>query len=486
MTSKKYRSVSLKALFCVLSYAALSYAGASPALADGEQAGVAAAVHGEVQIVSLVDQVGHQIESGEPIFLGDEIKSGPESGLQILLMDETVFTIGPESALAIDKFVYDPSSGIGSVSARVLKGTFRFITGKVAQENPSDMVVKLPNGVIGVRGTIVAGRVDGNESMIVLLGPGQDNNASARIGRIVVEGDGNQVEITRPGWGTTISGIGGPASPVQVPASEIIALTGSFKTQKVKKQEDEDQSGGDENQKDGSPESKDGDQKNEDDKGGKSKTTKKGGGKLANTRNASRQAGQDKAKAIKFTHVAATFAEVTEEADEESSEESAESASAVNNIADGQTYNNQLFLVPSGVFHWNSTGSFTQTAGGGGCPCVGTATVKMNIDFGARTIGGGTSGIAIDTTGAGGDINDGALISSFTYDDGEGGFAEGYFKNHLTGTNPTFFEQSTGALLNSGGVIANGAEFKVIYDDSSTKYGTGTVTDTVREAGLAP
>ena len=77
-------------------------------------------------------------------------------------------------------------------------------------------------------------------------------------------------------------------------------------------------------------------------------------------------------------------------------------------------------------------------------------------------------------------------IHSFEVDDGEGGFAEGYFKNHLTGTNPTFFEQSTGALLNSGGVIANGAEFKVIYDDSSTKYGTGTVTDTVREAGLAP
>jgi len=112
MTGKKYKSVSFTALLCVL-----TYVGSTPAFADGEQAGVAAAVRGEVQIVSLVDQVGHQIQSGEPIFLGDEIKSGPQSGLQILLMDETVFTIGPESALSIDKFIYDPSTGVGSVSA---------------------------------------------------------------------------------------------------------------------------------------------------------------------------------------------------------------------------------------------------------------------------------------------------------------------------------------------------------------------------------
>ena len=97
-----------------------------------EQAGVSAAVRGDVQLTRLPEVVGRQITSGEPIFLTDRILSGPSSGMQILLLDETIFTIGPGSQLTIDEFVYDPETGAGRVSATVARGVFRFVTGKVA------------------------------------------------------------------------------------------------------------------------------------------------------------------------------------------------------------------------------------------------------------------------------------------------------------------------------------------------------------------
>ncbi|MBT4907881.1 MAG: hypothetical protein HON62_13445, partial [Rhodospirillaceae bacterium] len=64
------------------------------------RAGVAAAVRGDVVLIAAAPQqanrtVGKNVQSGDPVFLGDTIETGPESGLQIMLMDETIFTIGP-------------------------------------------------------------------------------------------------------------------------------------------------------------------------------------------------------------------------------------------------------------------------------------------------------------------------------------------------------------------------------------------------------
>lgn len=104
-----------------------------------QQAGVAAAVRGQVEIAERSGAVGRLVKSGEPIFLGNAIKSGAESGLQILLLDETTFTIGPNSELTIDEFVFDPKTSVGKVSASVAKGVFRFVTGKVARDQPANM-----------------------------------------------------------------------------------------------------------------------------------------------------------------------------------------------------------------------------------------------------------------------------------------------------------------------------------------------------------
>lgn len=193
-----------------------------------EQAGVSAAVKGQVALNRPQAAVGRQVVSGEPILLQDAIRSGPRSGMQILLLDETVFTIGPESEMTVDEFVYDPQTNAGRVGAQVTKGVFRFVTGRIARENPADMNVRLPSGTLGVRGTIVGGRVDevAKSAMLVLLGEGRENDTGSPASAFEACNAGVCKQVRRPGYGLSIDGPDSPPSdPFQVPLPEIDRLT---------------------------------------------------------------------------------------------------------------------------------------------------------------------------------------------------------------------------------------------------------------------
>lgn len=193
------------------------------------QIGVAAAVHGRVQAFAPANPVGRVVESGKPLYLNEKISTDGKGRLQIMLLDETVFTIGPNSEMVLDEFVYDPETSAGKVSASVTKGVFRFITGRVAQKDPSQMKVKFPVGTMGIRGTIVAGRVDAGGTTAVLLGPGAGNNAGERAGAFSLDNAGASVEISRPGFGSTISGMDQPPSPpTLIPPVELNAMLGDL------------------------------------------------------------------------------------------------------------------------------------------------------------------------------------------------------------------------------------------------------------------
>ena len=194
--------------------------------------GVVAAVKGQVEITDS-RAVGRVVESGAPIYLGDTVSTDEKGQLQILLKDETVFTIGPNSSIVIDRFVYDPATQDGEVTAQILKGTFRFITGKIARKKPENMNVKLPVGSIGVRGTIVAGQVEGDQSMAVLLGPGPNNQIGEPPGSFVLNNTvNNQVmstHVTQINFGSEIGGVNqAPVGAYRVPDSVIANITDTF------------------------------------------------------------------------------------------------------------------------------------------------------------------------------------------------------------------------------------------------------------------
>jgi hypothetical protein len=263
----------------VLAATVLMLANAAPAMAQ-QQAGVSAAVRGQVALSRASQNiVGKKVGSGEAIFLGDAITSGKNSGMQVMLLDETIFTIGPNSAMSIDEFVYDPSTNAGKVAASVTKGVFRFITGKIARKRPEDMTVRLPTATIGIRGTIVAGAVrsgagdaavdklfdglrgkapgaENARDFVVLLGPGNENNTNDKGGEFVftpggvqqaatggnagsllaqvagVGGSGGDaVTVSRTGWGAASDATGQIFGPFTIPVALTQGLTSPLSTQ---------------------------------------------------------------------------------------------------------------------------------------------------------------------------------------------------------------------------------------------------------------
>lgn len=105
--------------------------------AGSAQAGVAASVKGEAKATTPPEKTAHSLKDGDPIFMGDKIETGPDGQIQILLLDQTVFTLGPLSTITVDEFVYDP--GNAGDKAGMVKGIFRAVSGKVAQQKPEDM-----------------------------------------------------------------------------------------------------------------------------------------------------------------------------------------------------------------------------------------------------------------------------------------------------------------------------------------------------------
>ena len=175
--------------------------------------GVVAFTSGDIRISYQGESgevIGRSAGIGDPIYLNDEIATGPDTNLQILLKDQTVFTIGPDSIIIFDEFVYDPADAeTSSLSATITKGTFKFISGKIASQKPDNVALNLPNATASIRGTTVAGRVKNNgDSDVILLS-----------GAIAVSSDVSPepVDIFTSGWGTSISDVGAIEAPFPVP-----------------------------------------------------------------------------------------------------------------------------------------------------------------------------------------------------------------------------------------------------------------------------
>jgi hypothetical protein len=179
----------------------------------GTKAGVAAAVRGPVQQISYRTPqaaVGRNLAGGQEVFLGDRIVTGPGGGLQILLLDGTTFSIGPNSSMVIDEFVYNPATGTGRLTANVARGTLRVISGRLGRQDQEAIRVRTPTATVGVRGTMAMILVGPNQSFFGLFGIGGDNNVNRPQSYLLVYANGGTTGIYRTGFGCAVS----PANPV--------------------------------------------------------------------------------------------------------------------------------------------------------------------------------------------------------------------------------------------------------------------------------
>ena len=99
---------------------------------------------------------------GDVLFVKDVIETGSDGGIGITFIDNTVFSAGPSSQIALDEFQFDSNDFRGAMLADMRQGTLAVVSGDIARSTPGAMKIKTPTAILGVRGTTFAIQVYGD------------------------------------------------------------------------------------------------------------------------------------------------------------------------------------------------------------------------------------------------------------------------------------------------------------------------------------
>ena len=184
-------------------------------------------------VIGQADVVNRNIDLKikENIYFGDVIRTGAQTNLQILFEDETVFTIGENTEIVINEFIYDPNQNneLNKISAEVMQGSLKVVTGLISKENPENLLITLPTGVLATRGTEVQALVKpGQNDVVVLLGPGPNNAAGERAGSVEVSNNQGSVFMDQQFSFTSIAFNQAPSLPQPAPVALIQEINQSL------------------------------------------------------------------------------------------------------------------------------------------------------------------------------------------------------------------------------------------------------------------
>ena len=182
----------------------------------------------EIGIIGFVtgeafNQDGKKLNVGDPIYFGDTITTNEGGKSQILFVDQTVMTVGSNTELTIDEFVYDAEKTDGKLLSTIKSGSVKILTGKISEKNPENLVVETPAGTIGTRGTEFKAAVDPEtqKSKILLIGPGPKNSLGLRPGAVEVSNAAGTVLLDKPYLFTEVNQNTAPKQPTIIPQTEL-------------------------------------------------------------------------------------------------------------------------------------------------------------------------------------------------------------------------------------------------------------------------
>lgn len=106
-----------------------------------------------------------KITSGMALEVQDKIVTSSQSRVQVILKDDTVVTIGPESTFVFDAYNFGTKEN-SQVDMHIKRGFFRSVTGKIGKLAPERFKVKTASATIGIRGTDFSALVSDNKEII--------------------------------------------------------------------------------------------------------------------------------------------------------------------------------------------------------------------------------------------------------------------------------------------------------------------------------
>ncbi len=171
---------------------------------------VSGALKSKVRKIALKDQV----------YQNEKISTGSSSATEIVFKDETKLTIGPDSDVVLDNFVYKPGPVSGSLIMTVSKGVMRFTTVKLSK---TSYLIKTPTATIGIRGTIFTVYVAANGATTVTVQAGAVSVSNA-VGISQSVGVGQSTSVAPAPAGASAP----PPSPPSAPPPQAQAAVSSM------------------------------------------------------------------------------------------------------------------------------------------------------------------------------------------------------------------------------------------------------------------
>ena len=123
--------------------------------------GAVTAIKGSAELQHQSDV--QTVQKGLGINTDDLLITAAASKVQVILNDNTVITIGPESQYLFER--YDDGEN-PEVAMELKRGFFKVITGKIGKIAPKRFTVKTKSAVIGIRGTQFMASLHDNEEII--------------------------------------------------------------------------------------------------------------------------------------------------------------------------------------------------------------------------------------------------------------------------------------------------------------------------------
>ncbi|MBE7198970.1 MAG: FecR domain-containing protein [Parafilimonas terrae] len=180
----------------------------SPATAAPEIVGRAGAVNPATTAVAG-GGAARVLELGANVIFRERVTTSAAGTAQLIFVDKTTLSIGPNASLVIDEFVYNPSAGTGTMAVSLARGLVRFVGGNTSHTGGA--TVTTPVATIGIRGGIATVRHD----------PGGTTRAILHFGYMTVTTAQGTETVRRPGFGVTIAGNGAVSAPEKTTLAEV-------------------------------------------------------------------------------------------------------------------------------------------------------------------------------------------------------------------------------------------------------------------------
>ena len=115
---------------------------------------------GDVHVVHA-DGARETLHAGDPVFGGDTIETGLDSGVGLLLADGTSVSMAAEGRMVLDDVVFDPTTQTGNVAITVEFGVFTIVSVEAS--------IHTPHGTINVQNSQFGLNFSGENGLIVVM-----------------------------------------------------------------------------------------------------------------------------------------------------------------------------------------------------------------------------------------------------------------------------------------------------------------------------